>query len=138
MLRLIDAARMEQFERARLGCPGNAWREKKKYLSNQSSQISNAFQTFMNEASQQAKAWSAMVQGLANASSLDKKTAALAYLAVLAVLQMESGIPFHVQSAKQSGASREEVICAILVGLPAAGHVVIQVLPAAIAAYDAR
>jgi alkylhydroperoxidase/carboxymuconolactone decarboxylase family protein YurZ len=78
-----------------------------------------------------------MVQGVAQASALDRKTAALAYLAVLAALRLESGVPFHVQSAKQFGASREEVISAILVGLPAAGHSVTQVLPAAIAAYDA-
>ena len=77
-----------------------------------------------------------MVQGLSKASALDKKTAALAYLAVLAALELESGIPFHVQTAKQAGASREEVISAILVGLPAAGHRVTQLLPAAIAAFD--
>lgn len=106
-------------------------------MSAPSALISNAFQTFMREAPQQAQAWNAMVQGLAQAGALDKKTAALAYLAVLAALQLESGIPFHVQAARQSGASREEVISAILVGLPAAGHRVTQVLPAALAAYDA-
>jgi alkylhydroperoxidase/carboxymuconolactone decarboxylase family protein YurZ len=105
-------------------------------MSNQPSLISNAFQTFMKEAPQHAEAWGTMVQGLANASALNKKTAALAYLAVLAALNLESGIPFHVQAAKQSGASREEIISAILVGLPAAGHCVTQALPAAITAYD--
>jgi alkylhydroperoxidase/carboxymuconolactone decarboxylase family protein YurZ len=79
-----------------------------------------------------------MVQGLAEASALDGKTSSLAFLAVLAALRMESGIPFHVQSAKQQGATREEVISAILVGLPAAGHVVTQVLPIALEAYDAE
>jgi alkylhydroperoxidase/carboxymuconolactone decarboxylase family protein YurZ len=69
---------------------------------------------------------------------LDPKTSALAYLAVLAALQMKSGVPFHVKSAKQAGATREEVISAILVGLPAAGHRVTQVLPTAIAAYDQK
>ena len=44
-----------------------------------------------------------MVQGLAEASALDQKTAALAYLAVLAALRMESGVAFHVQTAKQLG-----------------------------------
>jgi len=107
-------------------------------MTNQTSSISNAFQTFMNEAPQHAKDWGTMVQGLASASALDKKTAALAYLAVLAVLDLESGVPFHVQSAKQLGASREEVISAILIGLPAAGHRVTQALPIAIAAYDAK
>ena len=106
-------------------------------MGDQSSLISNAFQTFMSEAPQHAQAWGALVQGLANASALDKKTAALAYLAVLAALNLESGVPFHVQAARQLGASRDEVISAILVGLPAAGHGVTRVLPAAIAAYDA-
>jgi alkylhydroperoxidase/carboxymuconolactone decarboxylase family protein YurZ len=107
-------------------------------MSDQSSLISNAFQTFMSEAPQHAQAWGTMVQGLAKASALDRKTSALAYLAVLAALRLESGVPFHVQTAKQLGASREEVINAILVGLPAAGHSVTQVLPTAIAAYDAK
>jgi len=107
-------------------------------MSDQSSLISNAFQTFVKEAPQHAQAWGTMIQGLANASALDKKTAALAYLAVLAVLHLESGIPFHVQAAKQLGASREEIISAILVGLPAVGHGVTQALPIAITAYDAN
>lgn len=100
--------------------------------------VSGGFQSFMAEAPSHAQAWGAMVQGLAGASALDRKTAVLAYLAVLAALRMESGIPFHVQAAKQLGASREEVISAILVGLPAAGHGVTQVLPAAIETYDSE
>lgn len=100
------------------------------------STISSAFQIFMQEAPAHSQAWGVMVQALDEASALDKKTEELAYLAVLAALRMESGIPFHVQMAKQAGASRDEVISAILVGLPAAGHGVTQVLPAALAAYD--
>jgi len=46
-------------------------------------------------------------------------------------------VPFHVKLAKQAGASRDEVISALLVGLPAAGNGVTQSLPAAIEAYDA-
>lgn len=103
----------------------------------QASLVSGAFQTFLREAPGHAGAWGTMVRGLAEASALDRKTSALAYLAVLAAQRLESGIPFHVQAARQAGASREEVISAILVGLPAAGHGVTQVLPAAIAAYDA-
>lgn len=106
-------------------------------MTNQQTSTSNAFQLFMSEAPQHAQAWMTTVQGLDKASALDKKTEELAYLAVLAALRMESGISFHVQSAKQAGASRKEVISAILVGLPAAGHGVTQVLPTAIATYDA-
>lgn len=105
-------------------------------MNQQSSLVSSAFQAFMTEAPTHAQVWSTMVQGLAGASALDKKTAALAYLAVLAALHMESGVPFHVQTAKQLGASRDEIVSAVLLGLPAAGHVVTQALPIALGAYD--
>ncbi len=100
--------------------------------------VSNAFQTFMQEAPAYSEAWVQMVQAIDKASALDKKTEELAYLAVLAALRMEIGIPFHAVMAKKDGASREEVISAILVGLPAAGHSVTQALPVALAAYDAE
>ena len=99
--------------------------------------ISKAFQTFGAEAPKHAQAWMQMVQGLAAASALDAKTQALAYLAVLAALRLESGVPFHVAHAKQAGASRDEVISAVLVGLPAAGNGVTACLPAALHAFDA-
>jgi alkylhydroperoxidase/carboxymuconolactone decarboxylase family protein YurZ len=105
-------------------------------MSDPQPSVSKAFQLFMSEAPEHAQAWMTAVKGLDSASALDKKTEELAYLAVLAALRLESGIPFHVQSAKVAGASREEVISSILVGLPAAGLGVTQVLPAAIAVYD--
>ena len=107
-------------------------------MQNNESKISLAFQTFMSDAPQHAQAWATLVQELGEASALDKKTQALAYLAVLAALGRESGIPYHVDLARQAGASREEMISAILIGLPAAGHGVTQVLPTAVAAYDAQ
>lgn len=106
-------------------------------MSTQPHGVSSAFQAFMTEAPKHAEAWAAAIQGLDSASALDKKTEELAYLAVLAALRLEGGVPFHVRSVKEAGASRAEVISAILVGLPAAGNAVIQVLPAALAAYDA-
>jgi len=106
-------------------------------MNNQQPAVSNAFQTFMKEAPKHAQAWMAAVQGLDNASALGKKTEELAYLAVLVALRLESGVPFHTRLAKQAGASREEVISAILIGLPAARNGVTQVLPIALEAYDA-
>lgn len=105
-------------------------------MTQQPSPVSPGFQAFAAAAPGHAQAWSAMVQGLAAASALEKKTAALAYLAVLAALRLESGVPFHVQMARQLGASRDEVVSAVLLGLPAAGHSVTQVLPTALRAYD--
>lgn len=98
--------------------------------------MSDAFQVFMKESPKHAQAWMTAVRDLGNASALDKKTETLAYLAVLAALRLESGVPFHVAHAKEAGASRNEVISAILVGLPAAGNVVTHALPIAIQAYD--
>ncbi len=53
-----------------------------------------------------------------------------------ALRRMVAISPFHVKMAKKVGASRDEVISAILVGLPAAGHIVTEVLPVAINSYD--
>ena len=105
-------------------------------MSDQQPRMSDAFQAFMHEASGHAQAWMGAVRGLDEASALDKKTEELAYLAVLAALRLESGVPLHVRLAKEAGATREEVISAVLVGLPAAGQGVTQVLPIALATYD--
>jgi alkylhydroperoxidase/carboxymuconolactone decarboxylase family protein YurZ len=98
--------------------------------------LSPAFQAFLTEAPAHAASWMGAVRGLGEASALDEKTEALAYLAVLAALRLESGVPFHVVAARNAGATREEVVSAVLVGLPAAGNAVLQSLPAALSAYD--
>lgn len=99
--------------------------------------VSRAFEVFGREAGAHAAAWMQATRALDEASALDAKTKDLAYLAVLAALRMESGIPFHVQQAKVHGATRAEVISAIVLGLQPAGHAVTGCLPAAVDAYDA-
>lgn len=91
--------------------------------------ISESFLCFMKEAPEIQKAWMEMVQKTAMASALDKKTAELAYIAVLAATGLESGLPFHVGMARDLGATRDEIISATLLGLPAVGHKVIASLP---------
>ena len=98
--------------------------------------VSPSFELFAKEAPKQQQAWMTAVKSMGDASALDAKTQHLAYLAVLAAEGLQSGIPFHVKLAKESGASREEVISALLVGLPAVGHRVIAALVPAISAYD--
>ncbi len=105
-------------------------------MNNKINLMSDAFQSFLKEAPKHAQAWMDAVQGLAGASALDSKTESLAYLAVLAALRLDSGVPFHTVIAKEAGATRAEIISAILVGLPAAGNGVTHVLPAAMRAYD--
>jgi alkylhydroperoxidase/carboxymuconolactone decarboxylase family protein YurZ len=98
--------------------------------------VSDAFATFQHEAPRHAQAWMGAVQGLGEADALDEKTSHLVYIGILAAQRLVSGVPFHVKLARAAGASREEVISAILLGLPAAGNGVTQALPAALAAYD--
>jgi len=98
--------------------------------------ISDAFQLFMKEAPAYQEAWLDAVKKLDVASKLDAKTQALVYIGILAAARLDSGLPFHVFEAKEHGATRDEVVSAVLAGLPAVGNVVIQSLPVALQAYD--
>ncbi|MGM0240896.1 MULTISPECIES: carboxymuconolactone decarboxylase family protein [Enterococcus] len=98
--------------------------------------LSNSFETFAKEAPQHQQAFAQLVETWGNISSLEEKTNHLAYLAVLAATGKTSGIAFHVMLAKKAGASKEEVISAVLVGLPAIGNEVISALPIVVEAYD--
>ena len=106
-------------------------------VDNVPSGVSRAFESFGREAPAHATAWMDATVALEKATALDTKTKDLAYLAVLAALRLESGVAFHVQQAKAHGATRDEVISAVLLGLQPAGHGVTACLPAAIDAYDA-
>ncbi|MBC2185144.1 carboxymuconolactone decarboxylase family protein [Listeria sp. FSL L7-0253] len=98
--------------------------------------VSKSFEVFAKEAPEVQAAWMETVHKLDTVSKLDKKTEELAYIAVLAATRLESGLPFHVKMAKSNGATRDEIISAIIVGLPAVGNTVISALPVAIDAFD--
>jgi alkylhydroperoxidase/carboxymuconolactone decarboxylase family protein YurZ len=102
----------------------------------QKENYSSAFMTFVKEAPEYQEVWMETVRKLDGMSKLDKKTEELSYIAVLAAVRLEDGIPFHVKHAKASGAARGEIISSILVGLPAVGNTVIKALPIALEAYD--
>ena len=99
--------------------------------------LSPAFERFPREAPAHAEAWLRAVQGLGATGALDEQTAALAYIAVLAALRLESGVPFHAAHARRLGATREEVVSAVLLGWPAAGNAVVRSLPVALDGFDA-
>lgn len=98
--------------------------------------VSNAFGCFIEETPAQAHTWMEAVQKLDGASALDKKTGAIAYVAVLAAVGLVSGLPFHVKEAKALGATRDEIKSAILLSLPAVGNHCIAALPVALSAFD--
>ncbi len=68
---------------------------------------------------------------------LDRKTRALALLAVAAALRLEARLLPCVAEARLAGAARDEVVGAILAGVPAAGLEVLSMVPPAIRAFDA-
>jgi alkylhydroperoxidase/carboxymuconolactone decarboxylase family protein YurZ len=99
--------------------------------------IGSGFQIFMTETPEYSQPWMEMVYKLSISSGLDDKTKALAYLAVLAATpHLAGGVAYHVKHAKELGATRQEVIGAILVGLPAVGHGVTNALGPALEIYD--
>src|SRR3712207_4121154 len=93
--------------------------------------LSEGFRLFLTEAPALGAAWMEVNRVVDRETALDPKTAELAYLAVLAALGLHHGVAFHAAEAKRRGATREEVASAVLVGLPAAGHRVVESLPAA-------
>lgn len=98
--------------------------------------VSNSFKAFMREEAPTGEAFMEFVRKSAQASALDKKTASLAYLAVLAAIGAEGGLSFHVKHAKAAGATREEVKSAMLVGLPVVGLKTVAYFDTALNAYD--
>lgn len=100
--------------------------------------VTSSFNLFMTETPEIGNAYMDMVMKQSKVSALDRKTHELAYISVLAAVRMTSGLDFHVKSAKESGASRDEVKSAVLVGLPVAGVFLVDALEAALNAYDAN
>ncbi|MCL2116033.1 MAG: carboxymuconolactone decarboxylase family protein [Methanobrevibacter sp.] len=98
--------------------------------------MSKSFEVFASEAPEVQKAWMEMAEKLDKKSALDKKTEELSYISVLSAVGLESGIPFHTSMVKANGASRDEIISSILLGLPAVGSKVIKSLPIGLEAYD--
>lgn len=96
----------------------------------------NSFSLFMTETPEAGKAYMDMVMKQSQASALDKKTHELAYISVLSAIRMTSGLNFHVKSAKELGATRDEIKSAVLVGLPVAGITLVDALEVALNAYD--
>jgi alkylhydroperoxidase/carboxymuconolactone decarboxylase family protein YurZ len=98
--------------------------------------VGASFQAFVTQAPGFSSVWMAAVDGLGKACLLEPKTKALCYLAVLASARLTSGIAFHASLARAAGATKDEVVGAILIGLPAVGNAVIEALPAALAVFE--
>ena len=80
--------------------------------------------------------WMELYRQLKPHCALDDKTKELCYLSAMAAAGLPGGIPFHIKSAKEAGATRAEVTSALLSGLPAVGNGVLEVMPTALEAMD--
>lgn len=94
---------------------------------NMEKNVSKGFSIFIKE-THTGKYYMNMVKELSKESVLDPKTQELAYIAVLAATKMYSGLDFHIKSAIELKASKEEIKSAVLVGLPVVGMNAIEAL----------
>ena len=83
--------------------------------------VTKGFEKFMNETGGVGSAFMSAIMKMAEVSSLDKKVHELAYISVLVTARMYGGLPFHIEQAKQHGATRDEIKSAILLPMPIVG-----------------
>lgn len=98
--------------------------------------VSNNFEAFIKESGSIGTDFMEMVMKTSQASALDRKTAELSYISVLSAVRLLGGLPFHVKSAKALGVTREELVSAVLVGIPAVGLTVTEALLIALQSFD--
>jgi alkylhydroperoxidase/carboxymuconolactone decarboxylase family protein YurZ len=58
------------------------------------------------------------VERNAGINGLDPKTSTLIQIGIIAALGLESSMPLHIALARGAGATRQEVISAMMIGLP--------------------
>lgn len=96
-----------------------------------------AMELFKQEAPDVAQAFDGLIQAISNSAGLDAKTKQLIYIAIKASKADQAALSFHIPMAKQLGATKAEVVDAILMTLTVSGITgVASCLPGAIACFD--
>ncbi|WP_446898915.1 carboxymuconolactone decarboxylase family protein [Clostridium sp. LBM24168] len=91
--------------------------------------VTKGFEKFINETDGVGPAFMSTIMKMAEVSSLDKKIHELAYISALVTARMYRGLPFHIEQAKQHGATRDEIKSAILLPMPIVGIQVADAMP---------
>ena len=92
---------------------------------------------FQKEAPEVATAFNGLIQSLVASKGLDPKTKQLIYIAMKASTGDTMAVRFHVPMAKAAGATREEVVDAILMTLTVSGiRGVASCLPEAVKQFE--
>jgi len=99
----------------------------------------NPFETFELECPEIDAKYNELVEAQRSQKGLDSKTKQLINLAIQTANRNPRGVWFHAQMAKQSGASKEEVVGAVVMNLHLTGlAAVLDSLPSAIEGFEAK
>ena len=97
----------------------------------------NPMDVFKREAPEVADAFNGLIMSLVASKGLDPKTKQLIYIAMKASTGDEMAVKAHVPMAIQAGATKEEVVDAILMTLTVSGiKGVVTCLPGAVKAFE--
>jgi alkylhydroperoxidase/carboxymuconolactone decarboxylase family protein YurZ len=92
---------------------------------------------FLREAPEVAEAFNNLITAVAGSQGLDAKTKQLIYIAMKASADDVAAVKAHIPMAKQMGATREEVVDAILLTLTVSGiRGVVSCLPEVVQQFD--
>jgi AhpD family alkylhydroperoxidase len=83
--------------------------------------MSKEFDMFLENCPEAGKAYMELFKSVLKAPALDKKTKQLILIAVMAAQNYRPGVEAHVPQAVKAGATREEIVEAVLLTLPVAG-----------------
>ncbi|PKG33457.1 carboxymuconolactone decarboxylase family protein [Methanoregula sp.] len=97
----------------------------------------NPMEVFKNEAPEVAEAFNGLINALVASKGLDQKTKQLIYIAMKASMGDQMAVKAHVPMAKAAGATKEEVVDAILMTLTVSGvRGVVTCLPGAVEQFE--
>jgi alkylhydroperoxidase/carboxymuconolactone decarboxylase family protein YurZ len=97
----------------------------------------NPLDIFQKEAPEVAKAFDGLIEALKNTKGLDPKTKQLVYIGIKSAMGDTTAIFYHVQMAKNLGATRDEIKDTLLITLSVCGlKGVASCLPTALEIYD--
>jgi AhpD family alkylhydroperoxidase len=97
----------------------------------------NPMELFRREAPEIAGAFDGLILSLVNSKGLDQKTKQLIYIAMKAAMGDDTAVRAHLPMARQAGATREEVVDAILMTLTVSGiRGIVHCLPDAVKAFE--
>jgi AhpD family alkylhydroperoxidase len=97
----------------------------------------NPMELFRKEAPEVAEAFNGLIMSLVALKGLDQKTKQLIYIAMKASMGDNMAVKAHIPMARAAGATREEVVDAILMTLTVSGiRGVVQCLPEAVRQFE--